>query len=424
MLFFLPCYKSFGEGMIEYSYVAKGTTEEGEYIALESTRGPSNFRYRVVKGDKAIEVDLRRLHTHESAFFETSSYYLFYGSIGDWIDMSKTTPFIIAVTKDLSKVKYYFNDKSTLADYILEIREFPANNFLMIEVENRTFYFGTPFGDHNLYYLDEDLNVLTPGVLCGTQYCTFKIVYDVIKVSGLYNNDSYFTKDLVPCETYEKELYREGNFELPMKLKVNGTTYPIGTSFNMPGSYILDDGENEPQIMHLDAKITGVEEGATYNDYVEYQSSGGYVFLNEEIVYLNGLIKDPGHYTLKVKGMDDYEKSVSFTIEPKFITKMEDGGFKKIGDEIKFTGYIKVNDGEYIKGSYVIKEPGSYKVSLFLSKEDPPVNTICFTVLETEAKETVKIWVYFVEDLVTLSLISAIILVLYKRKEKKKIKRI
>jgi hypothetical protein len=154
---------------------------------------------------------------------------------------------------------------------------------------------------------------------------------------------------------------------------------------------------------------------------VEYRSTGGTITLNGNVVYLNGIVSEVGEYTLKVSGLDGYESIYKFEIEPKLITEVEDGGSLLIGDLLKFTGYVRINDGDYIKDSYEIKQSGTYKLSLYKDKTSEPLETIYFSVPELTVSKRDMTWAYIILGVAIAGTTLATVLLATSYKRKKNI---
>ena len=94
-----------------------------------------------------------------------------------------------------------------------------------------------------------------------------------------------------------------------------------------------------------------------------------------------------------------------------------------IGDKLTFTGYARVNDGEFITESYEIKESGTYKLSLYASTNNDAVKTLYFNVPEVKVTKTDKTWAYFILGISILGISGATLLLIFGDKKKKRNKK-
>ena len=405
----------------EETYVTLKTfeTKDGDTIKFDRS---NLYNYRIViNEEKMVEPDLRNLNWGTIKMEEATYDYLFYGSMQEGNDFNTQKPFIVKVKKDFSSHIVYFNDDVEGMGYVLNLLEFPIGQYIATElVKNGDFSFFGYTGEYKLISYDDNLDVIA-SIDCGTKESKLSIAYDVIEVEMQDGSLYYFDKEFNMLETYEKEVNKVGYFEIYNDMYVNDIATTKGTSFNIPGVYRLNDEVHEEVTINLDALVTGIEDGGVYRDYVEYRISGGTVTLNGESVYLNGLISETGEYELKIKGLDGYEKVYHFTVSPKLITDVEDGGTLYIGDEIVFTGYARINDGEYITGSYNIEESGTYKLSLYANKSGDAQEVLYFNVPEVQIRKEDKTWVYIVLSLSALGMGVGIFLMIYIENRKKRL---
>ncbi len=407
----------------EETYVTLKTfeTEDGDTIRFDRS---SLYNYRIVLNDSLmVEPDLRHLNWGFLKFVESSQYYLFYGSMQEESDYKTQIPFIVKVKKDFSDHLVYFNDDVTKPGYVLNLLEFPVGQYIATELVNfSSFGFSGYSGEYKLISYDENLNIIS-SIDCGTKDSTLSIAYDVIEVTMYDGSIYYFDQEFNMLDGYSKEINKSGYFEVYQDLEVNGVKTKIGTTFNNPGRYKLNDGVHEEITLNLDAEVKGIVDGGIYKDYVEYRISGGTATLNGKNVYLNGLISETGEYELEIKGLDGYSKTYNFIVSPKLITDISDGGKMYIGDEIVFTGYARINDGEYITGTYNIQESGTYKLSLYANKNGNAQEVIYFNVPEVQIRKEDKTWVYIILSLSVVGMGTGIFLMIFTETRKKKLRK-
>lgn len=410
----------------EISYVRLKTfvVENGDEISLDRSKGSAPFLYRVSLNDtRYLDVDMRGYNWGNLKFFESSSYYIFYGSMQtDEANFRSQLPFILRLPKNISSYKLHYNEDVTEFGYMTSLVEYPINSLVAIENVSGSYYFGTYSGRYSLFSFDEDLNVVK-SISVASEECTVSVAYSVIEVKLDGGECFYFDQEFNRLDEYPTEMNLTGSFDITTDTYVNGKLYKLGTTFNTPGSYTLDDGVHSSLTINLEPIITGISNDESYDNYVEYKVSGGSVYLDNKLVYLNGIVSDVGNHTLVVRGLDDYEREYNFTIKPELITDLSDGGTMYIGDKLTFTGYARVNDGEFITESYEIKESGTYKLSLYASTNNDAVKTLYFNVPEVKVTKTDKTWAYFVLGISILGISGATLLLIFGDKKKKRNKK-
>ncbi|MCB9498826.1 MAG: hypothetical protein H6687_02945 [Bacillales bacterium] len=397
-----------------YYTLLESSLKNGGKIAIQ--RENENFTYRTVLNDKtAMTIDFGGMNIGWVKFMESSSYYLFFGSLMDDFNVTKTYPYILRINKDFSNYKLYKNMDVSGPAYCLSLLEFSSGKFIVTEFVEGRFSFGMYLGYYRLFSMDDDLNVLS-SIDIGDKECDLSIAYDVIEIKRTDKTITYFDREFNIVSDYDREVTEYGTFELLAPSLVNGISYDIGASFNTPGEYILNDGLHEERIVHLYPEIKGVKEGEEYDDYIAYQISGGNIYVNGNPAYLNGTIAEVGSYTITIKGLGDFEEIVNFKILPALISSIETGDSLDIGDEILFTGKATLN-GDEIESGYTILNAGAYELCLY--SDGIIEKTVYFSVAEEEVKENSKVWVYIVEGLAVVSL-GVTCFFIFRRKKVKK----
>ena len=403
-----------------YDHLKTFETRSGDSLSLDRSRDTSYYKYRANMNDsKALDIDLRGYNWGNLLFTESNKYYLFYGSmLKSPDDFRSQVPFIIRLEKDLSKYIVYFNDSVENFGYMTSLIEYPTNNFIAIENISGDYYFGTYSGKYELFSFDEDLTVKS-SIYVTSKECRVNVAVDTIEVETDEGDKYYFDDEFNLISDFSLEKNAVGSFTIYKDSYVNDKYQTAGTSFNTPGNYTIRD-DKYTYTIHLKEKVMGVENGHKYKEYVEYKSTGGTIYLNGDTVYLNGLISEVGEYTLKVTGLNGYESIYNFEIEPTLITEITDGSTLSIGDTLKFTGYIRINDGDYITDLYEIKTSGTYKLSLYKDKTSEPLETIYFNVPELTVTKRDMTWAYIILSVAIAgtALASVIIALSYKRKKK------
>lgn len=399
------------DDLVYYSLI-KNETKSGEEINFE--RNNENLLFRVtVDNNVAIDIDLEGKNIQWIFFLESTSYYLYYGSLMTGYDIMNTVPFIVRIEKDLSDYKIITDLNTTGSAYYMTILEFNMDEFIVTELYDGVFNYGVYDGYCRLISMDKDLS-MTTSIECGKVVAKTSIVYDTIEVVRQDTSISYFDKEFNLLDTYLKEITYYGNFTLSTETIVDGVKYPLGTSFNIPGTYVLSDGVHDNRIVTLKPIVTGVKNEGEYRSVVRFKVSGGDVYLNDEPIYLNGVVSEIGEYTIKIKGNNDYVENISFRILPTLISDIETGDILAIGDEIKFKGSALLN-GEEITSGYIIETGGSYELNLVLNGKVE--ETIYFTVNEAVISENNKIWIYIVAGSAAILLSVGIFFIVKNRRK-------
>ncbi len=395
-------------------------TIDGDTIKFDRS---NLYNYRVVINEsQMIEPDMRHLNWGTIKFLESTQDYLFYGSMQEESNFQTQIPFILKVRKDFSSYILYFNDDIVVPGYVYTMLEYPAGSYIALQLIEGNFHPYYYSGKYKLYSFDDDLNIVS-SIDCGSRDSELSIAYDVIEVKMYDGSLYYFDQEFNMLDGYSKEINKSGYFEVYQDLEVNGVNTKIGTTFNIPGQYKLKDNTHEEITLNLDVEVKGITDGGIYKDYVEYKISGGTATLNGKSVYLNGLISETGEYELEIKGLDGYSKTYNFIVSPKLITDITDGGTMYIGDEIVFTGYARINDGEYITGTYNIQESGTYKLSLYANKNGNAQEVLYFNVPEVQIGKEDKTWVYIVLSLSVIGMATGIFLMIFTETRKKKLRK-
>lgn len=161
---------------------------------------------------------------------------------------------------------------------------------------------------------------------------------------------------------------------------INGVKYPNGVTLAYPGYYQIQF-QSEVYAITVDPKITGVEEGKTYQEEINPYISAGNIILNNDIFISGTTISKPGNYTLTVTGVNGYYKDIHFTI-----TSQLDGiiNEQEYDDPvtISFQGEGYLNN-QYIQSPYMITDSGEYVLKL--RGENSYLETYTFQINEEKA---------------------------------------
>ena len=394
-------------------------TKNGDSIKLEKREGKTEYRV-VLNNTKKLYIEIGGKAFAFVDFFESSSYYFFYGACYREIDTysrDALKPYIIRMNKDLNDPKLHLDERENIGNtpYYTTMMEFGADNLIVSELYNGVLNGITYNGLYVIHRMDKDLNVIK-SIETANSEITLSVAYDLIDIKDARNNHEYLDNEFNIVDSYKREETKNGYFELLTDTIVNGTYYDIGSIISTPGVYVLEDGYHERKTITLNPtiKLTGEMEGDYYKESVTYQVSGGTVDINSENANLNGTIYKPGSYTLRVRGIDGYVTQKNFVILPEFLTPIENNTLN-VGDTIRFTGSGILN-GTMIDSGYTIKEPGKY--TFYLLAGDKVIDEIKFNVPQVIVTKEAKNNIYIVYVVIGLIILGAIIAVLVIGKKK------
>ncbi len=380
----------------------------GDIITLEYA---SNSDIRLNYNSKlGIDIEITSLYGSpilDMSFYESSNKFIFYGYIGDRLNTCDTMGYIYMVEKDFSSYDYYLSNIVNISSNIEYVIEYPYGYITIFEKDMIEDYSYT-----KVCTLDTSLNIVNEIELDSTLIKEPKIIYNhlLCDIGEIY----YIDEELNIYNDYEREISKTGDFTLSSDLYVNTLLYKKGSHFYTPGVYILNDMYNECVTLTLDPIINGLSNDEHYNNYIEFNVSGGEVYVDDTKVHLNGIVSGVGRHTLRVKGIGGYIKEVSFYINPEILSDITSP--LKEGDIITFTGYIKVDDSDYIEESYECLR-GTHKIELYMDKESEPIDTYYIDV-EAKLSKNKLIIIYIIEGVLLGGV--ALILVIIIRDDIKK----
>lgn len=386
-------------------------TSFGDIITLESL-SPISYRLNY-NSSLAIDIEITSLYSNPilfMEFYEGDDNYIFYGYVGDKQNEKDTIGYVYIIEKDFSSYELYSHSEVGLSSSIDYILSYPYGYISIFEKERIDEYEYT-----KVLIVDYDFNIINEKEL------------DVLlttKPSILYNylvcetpDIIYLDEELNIYNDYKCEISKTGDFTLFSDTYVNGLLYKRGSHFSTPGIYTLSSLSSDSIILTIDPLIEGIEEKGSYDKYVEFKVSGGEVYLDNKKTYLNGIVMSEGWHTLKVLGVGGYTKEISFLIKPRIITDISSS--LKDGDIISFSGYIKVDDSDFIEEEFECKE-GSHKIELYADKETEPVDTYYIDVGPKLSKKKLTL-IYCIEGVLLGSIV--LILVITIRSDIKKRRR-
>ncbi len=175
------------------------------------------------------------------------------------------------------------------------------------------------------------------------------------------------------------------NIPNALVLKLNGNYYTNNTQINVAGNYtLLIKGVNDYSkeisfIIH--AQISNVEDGMTYNTQVTPNIKMAVeIQLNGQSFTNNTRINIAGNYTLLIKGVNDYSREVTFTINLVILNVENDATYNSsIAPNISFAKTMLLNGNQFSNNR--IYEFGNHV--LVITDVHDNVTIIKFTILPT-----------------------------------------
>ncbi|MFW6298794.1 MAG: hypothetical protein ACOC14_03850 [Bacillota bacterium] len=140
-----------------------------------------------------------------------------------------------------------------------------------------------------------------------------------------------------------------------------GETFTKSHRVDYPGHYTLECDGTDVEFT-VNPEIEGVELNGRALAPVALSVSGGRVWLNDDLYIDETLIERPGYHTLRIEGANDYLYTAHFTLESG-LEGVEDGGVYSDGKTLFFSGEGRLND-ESIASGHTLKEPGSYTLRI------------------------------------------------------------
>ncbi len=158
--------------------------------------------------------------------------------------------------------------------------------------------------------------------------------------------------------TLSKSTYYEAvNIDTLGEFNINDYAYFNFTTIDYPGHYTVTTASDIKQFT-IEAIVEGIEDGKVYHDSRRIDVSKGQLFLNDQAFLNGGLVDEMGHYSLVVTGINDYEKTLNFTIEDT-IEGIKEGSLYKAAPTITFNGRGYLNN-QLISSGFKVEENGEY----------------------------------------------------------------
>ncbi len=188
---------------------------------------------------------------------------------------------------------------------------------------------------------------------------------------------------------------------------LNGEVIENGVTIDYPGNYELEYAGYTYRFV-VDPIITGVLDNEVYQDSVTPYVKTGKAFINNDLFVSGTEITEPGNYTLKVEGLNGYEKLINFSINSSVSGVLNDQTYEDFV-QIEFEGEGYLNN-TYIESPYTVTEDGEYLLKI--KGEGNYLETYHFTVEKPEEESSIIDYVqkYDVVFLGVVVIIGGIIL--------------
>ncbi len=165
-----------------------------------------------------------------------------------------------------------------------------------------------------------------------------------------------------------EETYYQGSLDLVLfdEAILNKETLSKGVhKISYPGYYTLAY-QGQSTDFGIDPFIEGFEADKTYDEPLDIHYAYGQLYLNDQLYTSGDIIDEPGHYTFRIAGINDYEITYKFTLENDLETFKESVHTTPV--ELDFMGEIWLND-EKVERGHVIYQGGDYTLEI-LGRDD------------------------------------------------------
>lgn len=194
-----------------------------------------------------------------------------------------------------------------------------------------------------------------------------KIGNYTLKLIDGENTYTYNFKIEPDYSIFESEIIK--NFEFTYsnaEVLLNNELYLSGTKMSEVGNYTLKVLGINGYINSIDFAIhpsVNVEDGIEYTTSKFLIINGGKATLNGKSINVFSYVSEIGNHTLVITGINDYVKTINFSIAPVFsgVTDFE-CYFESVIPTINHNN-LKLNNEDYVSGSE-ISDPGIYKLEI------------------------------------------------------------
>lgn len=162
-------------------------------------------------------------------------------------------------------------------------------------------------------------------------------------------------------------MLEDDNYQAPLELvlfdeaRLNEETLSQGVkNISYPGYYTLDY-QGKTTTFAIDPNIDDFETDKTYYTPLDIHYAYGQLYLNKEPYTSGTIIDEPGHHEFKVIGLNDYEKTYTFTIKNDLEAFEENLNTTPV--TLDFMGEIWLN-GALVETGHTIYQGGDYTIEI------------------------------------------------------------
>lgn len=289
----------------------------------------------------------------------------------EYIYATKNNEFIVKLDGD-------FNEISRIELDLKELNIDVDNDYIVVRTNDNKFTYidKASFTEVSTYSLSiTDFNYLNGYIVLDNS--------DIL----LYGNNSSsclvkkaeLLKGVSGLETEEYDLYSNIDYKNLIDIKHPNITYYIQSidysevNPEKAGIYnvyfTIKYIEDEIKIIQASKEIiinhkTSIQDGAMYNGSIEIDVEGAEIEINGAPYNYGDIYNNPGRSIMKITGINGYEKTVSFDIDPS-ITGVEDGGiYYDPVTPVVSGGDLLLDGEEYISGTE-ISTKGNHVLEIF-----------------------------------------------------------
>lgn len=362
-------------------------------IRLNTISHPIRGRgYRVQKiGANAFTEDKVFLNqkTYITNCVEINDLHVFYGYTHNYEGENYYDPFVMILDKEGNEKFVLFEDFGDLEEVVQVVE---IDNILLIQIEQsvedelRDIVF-----DNNLFITyDFEYNRLNTTSVdteitrnaYTDQLFLFDFDYEDGYSGGLNAELEIIVDDIL--EISNNHIFEESATILFInEALLNGKEYLHGVTIDYPGNYELEYNDFVYRFS-VSSVVSGVTDNEVYLEGISPRIETGKAYLNNDLYVSETPITEPGNYVLKIIGVNGYEETYDFTINPNVTGVLND----KVYDDdvqIEFDGIGYLNN-TYIESPYTVTEEGEYLLKI--KGEGNYLETYHFTVDTPEEEPT------------------------------------
>ena len=340
------------------------------HISRVSNSNKGNGYHIVKLGKDPFEIDyvIDNAKIKINHMTEINGQHIFYGYLHRKDGDTYYDPFLLVLDNEGNEV---FLETTDRGDLEAVHKVFELDNLIIVHYRKDTDdEFKDMVFDENIFEVyDYNYNLLD--TMTNTDYYHKTEVTDSLYVytldvyptyeggitSGL---DIVYANDVLDIPT-DHIFTGEVNIPFVNEALLNGEIVENGIVIDYPGNYELlyNDFNYEFQV---DPIVTGVEDEKVYTDPVLPSVSMGNVYLNSDLYVSGDEIQRPGYYTLEIVGLNNYNKTIDFTITSNINGVMNNQVYQ---DEVEITfegdGYL---NNAYVESPLIVSDPGEYLLKI------------------------------------------------------------